>query len=133
MSFDFLGFEFRWDKDRAGKPHVSRRTARKSLRSSLKNFKAWCQENHHLRLKELFALLNAKLRGYYHYFGIRGNFRSLQQFFRQALRFLYRWLNQRSQRESYTWPGFQALIEQFEIVKPRIVAHARARRTSSMA
>ena len=26
-SFDFLGFEFRWGKDRKGKPHVMRRTA----------------------------------------------------------------------------------------------------------
>jgi group II intron reverse transcriptase/maturase len=37
-SFEFLGFEFRWDKDRAGKDHVTRRTARKKLRTSLKRF-----------------------------------------------------------------------------------------------
>lgn len=132
-SFDFLGFEFHWGKDRAGKPHLKRRTARKNLRSSLKNFKAWCRENHHLRLKELFTLLNAKLRGYYHYFGIHGNFRSLQQFLGRVMRFLFRWLNQRSQRESYSWPGFQALIEQFRIEKPRIVAYAKARPTGSKA
>ena len=29
-SFDFLGFEFRWGHDRAGKPQVKRRTARRS-------------------------------------------------------------------------------------------------------
>jgi RNA-directed DNA polymerase len=132
-SFDFLGFEIRWGKDRAGRPHVTRRTARKNLRNSLKNFNVWCRENRHLRLKELFTLLNAKLRGYYHYFGIHGNFRSLEQFFRQAMRLLCRWLNQRSQRESYSWPGFQALIEQFGIEKPRIVAYAKARPASSLA
>jgi group II intron reverse transcriptase/maturase len=132
-SFDFLGFEFRWGKDRAGKPHVKRRTARKNLRSSLKNFKAWCRENHHLRLKDLFAWLNAKLRGYYNYFGVHGNFRSLNQFFRRAIWFLYRWLNQRSQRESYTWNGFQDLIEYFGIERPRIVGRPRARVSSPMA
>ena len=42
-SFDFLGFEFRWGKDRAGKPRVQRRTARKKLRNSLKQFTVWCQ------------------------------------------------------------------------------------------
>src|SRR2546428_2475241 len=26
--FDFLGFEFHWGKDRAGKPHLQRRTSR---------------------------------------------------------------------------------------------------------
>ena len=35
-SFEFLGFEVRWDKDRAGNAHVTRRTARKKLRNSLK-------------------------------------------------------------------------------------------------
>ena len=64
-SFDFLGFEFRWGKDRAGKPHVKRRTARKNLRNSLKRFNEWCKKNRHLRLPELFKQLNAKLRGYY--------------------------------------------------------------------
>ena len=43
-SFDFLGFEFRWGTDRVGKPHLKRRTARKKLRNSLKQFTAWCRE-----------------------------------------------------------------------------------------
>jgi hypothetical protein len=73
-SFDFLGFEFRWGKDRAGKPHVKRRTARKSLSKSLKSFNLWCKENRHLRLPVLFKQLNAKLRGYYNYYGVHGNF-----------------------------------------------------------
>ena len=47
-SFEFLGFEFRWGKDREGKDHLKRRTARKKLRSSLKRFTAWCKENRHL-------------------------------------------------------------------------------------
>ena len=124
-SFDFLGFEFRWGYDRADKPQVKRRTARKKLRSALLNFKVWCQENHHRRLKDLFVRLNAKLRGYYQYYGILGNADSLQQFFYGAMRHLFRWLNQRSQRTSYTWPGFQELIKQFGIVKPKIVRAAQ--------
>ena len=132
-SFDFLGFEFRWGHDRAGKPQVKRRTARRKLISALKNFKVWCQENHHRRLKDLFARLNAKLRGYYQYYGIRGNYLSLQQFFQGALRYLFRWLNQRSQRTSYTWPGFQELIKQFGIVKPKLTAQPKTRTARSAA
>src|SRR5262249_47757814 len=41
-SFEFLGFEFRWGKDRTGQDHLKRRTARKKLRASLKRFTAWC-------------------------------------------------------------------------------------------
>lgn len=136
-SFDFLGFEFRWGKDQAGKPKVKRRTARKNLRSSLKRFNQWCKENRHLRLPLLFKQLNARLRGYYNYFGVYGNYFSLNQFYFQALRLLMKHLNQRSQRRSYNWAGFVQLIEQFGIEKPRIVGrpkrYSRMRASPSMA
>ena len=47
--------------DRAGKPQVKRRTARRKLRSALLNFKTWCKENHHRRLADLFTRLNANV------------------------------------------------------------------------
>ena len=131
-SFDFLGFEFRWGKDRKGKPHVMRRTARKNLRGSLKRFKEWCKENRSLRLPELFKLLNAKLRGHYNYYGVIGNFNSLEQFFQSVKRLLKKYLNRRGQRRSYDWAGFDQLIEQFGIEKPHIVGRPkRYRKTSS--
>ena len=104
-SFYFLGFEFRWGKDRAGKPRIKKRTARKNLRSSLKRFNEWCKENRHLRLPELFKQLNAKLRGYYNYFGVIGNYPSLEQFYFRAMKLLIKYLNRRSQRRSYNGPG----------------------------
>jgi group II intron reverse transcriptase/maturase len=124
-SFDFLGFEFRWGKDRTGKPNVKRRTARKNLRNSLKHFNEWCKGNRHLRLPELFMQLNAKLRGYFNYYGVIGNFSSLMLFYYRALRLLMKYLNRRSQRGSYNWAGFQQLIEQFGIVKPHIASRPR--------
>jgi len=127
-SFDFLGFEFRWGKDRAGKPHVNKRTARKSLRNSLTRFKQWCKENRHRHLPDLFKVLNAKLRGYFNYFGVRGNFPSLATFYYEAIRFLWRYLNQRSQRKSYNWEGYKQLLAQFDVVKPHIVNRPRRER-----
>jgi len=58
--FEFLGFEFRWGVSRKGKDTIKRRTSRKRLRRSLKNFTEWCRESRNLRLKKLFSLLNAK-------------------------------------------------------------------------
>ena len=55
-SFEFLGFEFRWGQDRAGKAHLKRRTARAKLRASLQRFTQWCRENRHRRLQVLFKL-----------------------------------------------------------------------------
>jgi group II intron reverse transcriptase/maturase len=129
-SFDFLGFEFRWGKDRDGKPHLKRRTSRKKLRKSLKNFKDWCKANRHLRLEELFRKLNAKLRGYYNYYGVIGNSASLMKFFKQATRILFKWLNRCSQRRSYTWRGFQVLIEFFVIERPRVFERPKTSRVA---
>jgi len=123
--FEFLGFEFRWGKDRAGKPHVNKRTARKSLRKSLARFKLWCKENRHRHLPNLFKVLNAKLRGYFNYYGVHGNLSGLALFHYQAIRFLWKYLNQRSQRKSYNWEGFKQLLAQFGIVKPHIVKRPR--------
>ena len=124
-SFNFLGFEFRRGKDRLGKPHVDRRTARKTLRNSQKRFNQWCKDNRHRRLPELFKALNAKLRGYYNYFGVYGNLPSLNAFYFYAIRALCRHLNQRSQRKSYNWVGFKQLMEQFDMAKPQIAGRPK--------
>jgi RNA-directed DNA polymerase len=131
--FDFLGFEFYWGKDRGGRPHLKRRTSRKKLRASLNRFAAWCRENRNLRLTILFRRLNAKLRGYFSYYGVVGNYASLNQFFWQAMRILFKWLNRRSQRRSFNWQGFQELLEHFRVEQPRIVGRPKTRRAASLA
>jgi RNA-directed DNA polymerase len=131
--FEFLGFEFYWGQDRTGKAHLKRRTARAKLRSSLRRFTQWCRENRHRRLKVLFAQLNRKLQGYYQYYGVHGNSRSLQQFFAGVLRILLKWLNRRSQRHSYTWLGFKALLAHFKIERPRLVGYPKMRKAAATA
>jgi RNA-directed DNA polymerase len=130
-SFDSLGFEFRWGTNRAGKPHLKRRTARKTLRRSIQRFTAWCRETCRHRVRDVFRELNAKLRGYYRYSGVAGNYPSLQQFFSRAMRLLMKGLNRRSQRRSYTWPGFKALLRHFQVEGPRLVG--RPQRVTSEA
>lgn len=127
-AFDFLGFEFRWGTDRKGQPHVDRRTARKSLRNSLTRFKQWLKDNRHRRLPDLFRLLNAKLTGYFNHYGVHGNIRSLEYFYYQVIRQMWKYLNRRSQRKSYNWAGFRQLLTQFEVVRPHIVHRPRRER-----
>jgi group II intron reverse transcriptase/maturase len=126
-SFDFLGFEFRWGKDRAGKPHLKRCTSRKKLRNSLKQFAEWCKVECRYRHRDLFRELNAKLRGYYNYYGVHGNYASLNQFYNSAMRILFKWLNRRSQRRSYNWTGFRELLQYFQVEQPRIVGRPKTR------
>jgi len=61
------------------------------------------------RFNKIFKLLNVKLRGYYNYYGVIGNFASLQKFFFLAMRILYKWLNRRSQRRSFCYTKFNVI------------------------
>jgi hypothetical protein len=120
-SFEFLGFEFRWGVNRKGHAWLKRRTARKRLRNSLKRVTEWCRQNRHRRIREQVQLLNAKLRGYNNYYGVNGNRASLDEFFYHVRRIHQRWLNQRSQRHSYTWAAYNELMRLLALEQPRIV------------
>ena len=132
-SVEFLGFECRGDKDRAGQDHITRRTARKKLRNSLKRCTPWCREHRHLRLGVLCARLNAKLRGYDHDSGVPGNFAGLKPFFSHALGILKPWLNRRSQRRSDNWAGYHELLAHFHIERPRLVGRPQTSVAASQA
>ncbi len=126
LSFDFIGFEFRWElsrriKNRLRRPILKRRTSRKKMRASLAKFKAWLKAARSMPMKYLFPALNRKLRGYYQHYGLRGNYNSLNAFVYRVTQALYKWLNRRSQRRSYNWEGFKAMMKSFKILQPRIV------------
>jgi RNA-directed DNA polymerase len=119
-SFEFLGIEIRWGVSRKGNNIIKRRTSRKKLQKSLINFTAWSRKNRSKRLWKLFMEMNSKLRGYYNYYGIIGNYAGLKQFYRQARRILFKWLNRRSQRRSFTWEEFKRCWERYRVMKPRV-------------
>ena len=119
-SFEFLSFEYRWGISRKGKRVVKRRTSRKKLKASVANFNQWVKENRSKRLKHLIKTLNSKYRGYWNYYGVRGNYASLCDFYNQSKRILYKWLNRRSQRPSYNWNSFLQMLGTVDIETPRI-------------
>ena len=125
-SFDFLGFEFRWGTDRKGQARLKRRTARKKFRSSVERVAEWCKKHRHLRIKEQFRRLNAKLRGYYNYYGVNGNYASLNEFYHLLQRLHLKWLNRRSQCPSYTWDGYYALRQHFALQQPHLVGRPKS-------
>jgi RNA-directed DNA polymerase len=120
-SFEFLGFEFRWKVSNRGKDIIARRTSRSKLRKSLKAFKEWCKENRNNRLKKIVDMLNIKLRGYFNYYGVIGNSKGINEFYKCAMKILYKWLNRRSQRKSFSWDEFNEKMKRYGIIRPRIV------------
>ena len=80
----------------------------------------WCKKFRNLKSKELISKLNAKLRGYYNYYGVPGNADKINKFDFFVNRILFKWLNRRSQRKSYTWEGFNTLLKAFPLIKPKV-------------
>jgi group II intron reverse transcriptase/maturase len=120
-TFDFLGFTHYWAQSRRGSWVVKRRTIRTRLRRALSRFTQWCKFNRHVPVKEQWETLSRKLRGYYQYYGIRGNYDCIHWVYYTLCRVWRRWLSRRSQKGRITWATFQKILTRFPLPKPRIV------------
>jgi group II intron reverse transcriptase/maturase len=120
-AFEFLGFEFRWVRRRTGKMGVRRRTSPKKLRASVQSFTEWIKEYRNYRITTIMRIVCQKFRGYRNYYGVRGNMESLSKLFWQCTRLLFKWLNRRSQKRSYTWDGFCKMQKHFQVPTPCIM------------
>ncbi len=74
----------------------------------------------YIPVKDIVKELNQILVGYYHYYGITDNSRSLKDFYLRVRRLLYFWLNRRSQKKSYMWEGYIEMIKANPIEPPWI-------------
>jgi len=121
-TFDFLGFTHYWAKSRRGYWVVKRKTIGKRLRRSMKAMWQWCRANRHEYLNEQYKALCSKLRGYYQYYGICGNYKLLEVVCEHTQRAWRYWLSRRSQRSHISWQKFMATLqEKLPLPKPRIV------------
>lgn len=125
--FEFLGFEFRWGKNRHKQPQVKRRTVRKKLRAACCELQAWIKKNRHKGLRPFMTTLARKLQGHWNYFGVPHNSKSLWRFYCHAIGLVYKWLNRRSQRRSFTWARLNTMLERYGIPKPSIQAKPKKR------
>ena len=119
-TFDFLGFTHYCSKSRSGKFRVKRKTSRKKFARKCKEVNRWIAGMRILPLQEIIKKVNRMLVGYYHYYGITDNYNSLADFKYLTVKNLFKWLNRRSQKRSYTWKQFGYLMNMFPLAKPRI-------------
>jgi len=118
--FNFLGFRYHWERTRNGRYKVQRMTSPERRQASERVMREWVRRNRHLKVGILLGKLHRRLTGYWNYYGVTGNFKSLQKFWREVQRILYKWLNRRSQRRSYTWKQFFRLLKRYGVPAPRI-------------
>lgn len=119
-SFTFLGFTFYCSFNKWGKFTVKLKTSRKKMTAKLVKLNIWLRDNRELPVTEQIKRINLSLQGHYHYYGVSFNFRSMRGFRFQVIKSLFKWLNRRSQKKSYTWAGFHDLLKHFPIVYPKI-------------
>ncbi len=119
-TFDFLGFTHYCSKSRKGKFRVKRKTNCKKKKMQIKEYKNWIKLNRNLPLKEIIRKTNEKLRGYYQYFGITDNYRMISEYYWNVRTLIYKWLNRRSQRKSYTFKQFEKMLETYPLLRPKI-------------
>ena len=83
-------------------------------------FTRWIKENRNRRIATIMEKVAQKLRGYWNYYGVRGNYENLCRLYRHCKRALIKWLNRRSQKRSYTVQGAQEMLLHYNLPEPRI-------------
>ena len=121
-TFDFLGFTFYLGKARTGLVVPKLKTRAKSMRMKLKRVNKWAKQNRNkMPLKEIWKIFRAKLRGHIQYYGISHNIEKVNTFLYMATTILFKWLNRRSQRKSFTWEKFKLYMKTNSLPKGKVV------------
>ena len=110
-TFTFLGFTHYCSKSRNGRFRVKRKTSRKKLSKKLSEVHRKIGSMRTMKTKDIVKKLNEILVGYYHYYGITDNSRSLKSFRYEVMKSLFYWLNRRSQKKSYNWVEFLNMLD----------------------
>lgn len=120
-TFDFLGFTHYWTTSLRGFWVIKRRTARKRIWRAKRAFWQWCHFNLHEPILYQYRKLCQKLKGYYGYFGIRGNSRMLETVYMHVMKAWHYWLSRRSTKSYISWEKFKKFLSAWPLPKPRIV------------
>ena len=119
-SFEVLGFEFRRTVNWKGYDMVEMRTSRKRMQSSVKAFTEWIKENRHQSKRKLIVALKRKLNGYWNYYAIKGNSKSCNSINWLFDRLIFKWLNRRSGKSSFTWEQYGRFKKRVGLRAPRM-------------
>ncbi len=74
-----------------------------------------------LPLPEIIATLKRKLQGHWNYYGVIGNSEQTGNYAWFAKKLVYKWLNRRSQRKSFTVTSFVAAWERWQMPEPCVI------------
>lgn len=119
-NFDFLGFTHYNGKSHWGKYCVMHRTSKKKLKQKRQSAKQWLREHMHESIPDTIEKLNKKLIGHYRYYGIYGNWISLEKFYNYVKTELWRTKRRRDQSRWLTWEKFKGILRIYPIAGPKV-------------
>ena len=109
--FTFLGFTHYCGKTKMGHFRVKRRTSRKKLAQGLREFTEWARKSRTvLRKGEMLRRAKSRLAGHLNYYAISDNTQKCSTYRHHVTRILFKWLNRKSQRRTYTWKGYLQVL-----------------------
>jgi hypothetical protein len=112
-TFDFLGFTHYCSKSQKGAFRVKRQTSGKKFKQKVKAMKMWIKFNRHMAQPEFLKTIRSKLSGHYRYYGVTDNYEKMRRFYTLTRNLIWKWLNRRSQRRSFTWEKYGQIWEHF--------------------
>lgn len=68
----------------------------------------------------MIKALNRKLNGYYNYYAITDNGRSIQKMRHYIMRTLYKALKRRSNRHKLSWESYEKILKNYILIPARI-------------
>ena len=117
-TFDFLGFTHISGKNGLGRFMVRRTTIRKRIRAKLRQLKQQLRERMHDPVPQTGQWLQSIVQGYFNYYAVPGNLKSLGVFRDRVLALWWRTLRRRSQKRSVSWTRILALAHRW-LPQPR--------------
>lgn len=120
QTFNFLGFTHYVGRSRKGNFVVGRKTQGKRFRNKLKAVSKRLSALRTEGGKAMMDYARRHLQGHIQYYGVSGNAWALSRYRHALGRLLFKWLNRRSQRRSFTWKRARPVFSRL-LPKPRIV------------
>lgn len=117
-AFHFLGFTFYWGKDKRHNDCLKVKTQAEKLAAKVVETNQWLKQmRNRIGLGKLMHELALKLKGHYAYYGVETN-QLTWVFHNLCLKLLFKWLNRRSQKRSYSWEGFMSMLKRMPLPRP---------------
>lgn len=120
-TFDFLGLTHYCTKTKDGRFMVRVKTSQKRMNRSVESMKTWLKQvRNMLPIEKIWPTITSKLQGHYNYYGVSGNFESIQRFFYRTKCLTFKWMNRRSQKKTWNWVEFLKYLESYPLPKPKL-------------